>query len=115
MQKSGGISVGGNFQGQGGELSLDISSIKGNRNGDIEYGDTMTEIKMGSKEKPYPILLQFMNISDALEPEFWTSRPEEACTLDSINHFSTKQRNLAKARAEYADYKGINQLIGNSA
>lgn len=75
-------------------------------------GETLDKITQGTKEIPYPITLKFINISDAFLPKYWAAHLEEGCTHGSINDFSTKQRNLDRALAGYADFKGVNELKG---
>lgn len=107
MQKSGGIKVGGAYQGQGGSISLDISKIKTSGRNSSSYGSQVIAFTIGTMKKPYPIYLTLNNISELLRPEYWSSwRNYKKLGI------AQKMRNLQRAFEGYADYEGVHELKG---
>lgn len=107
FQASGGISVGGNVNGQGGSLGLDIGYINANGNNYTKYTTKFSGFIIGTKKNPFPIYLSLWNISEALRPEYWTT----LATYESLG-IDQKKRNLERALADYADYEGVDTLTG---
>lgn len=112
-QKSGGIKLGGEYSGYGGQLELDISKITLNNKKSSSYGTKVTSFTIGSTTKPYPISLTLRNISETLNPEYWTSLPEEGVSFDTLG-IEQKKENLERALADYADYENVGEIKGKT-
>jgi hypothetical protein len=110
-QKSGGFSFGGNYNGFGGSLGLDISKIDVTGNKHSRFSSLVNSFNIGTKNNPFPIYLNLLNISEVLKPEYWSTLPEERVTYRSLG-ISQKKRHLERALADYADYEGVDELKG---
>ena len=111
LQKSGGFTFGGNLNGQGGSLGLDASKIDTSRNNHSKFSSQISAFNIGTRKNPFPIHLRLWNISEVLRPEYWTTLPEAGVTHESLG-ISQKKKNLERALADYADYKGVDELKG---
>lgn len=111
VQKSGGIKLGGEVSGNGGQLELDIGKISLSNKNSSSFGRKLTTIVTGTREKPYPIKLTLRNISEALRPEFWNVLSDNGTTYSSLG-IAQKYINLERALADYADYEGVDEIKG---
>ncbi len=111
IQRSGGISFGGNFNGFGGSLDLDIGTLNANAENSSKFRTRVTSFHIGSAENPVPISLKLMDISDALRQDYWSSLRGTSRSYSNLS-IATKRENLAKALNDYADYLGVPDLSG---
>lgn len=114
FQTGGGASLGVNVNGFGGSLGLDISVLEHSKRNTSKTNIRTKLISAGSRAVPLPISLVLRNISEALDPEYWTNSLQDGVTYRSLG-IACKQENLVKALEDYPDFEGAKELTGIAA
>lgn len=112
LQNSGGIQFGGNFNGFGGSLDLDIGSLKIDSRSSNNFGSRVTSFNIGTERSPVPITLKLIPISDALRQEYWSQLERTSKSYRRLK-IAAKRANLMRALEDYADYVGATELKGS--
>ena len=81
--------------------------MKVDEDSDSTLSTQVTTFNIGSRENPYPIYIDLMDIGDTLKQQYWTNKMYKRYRIVQ------KKSYLMRALEDYADFEGVKELKGN--
>ena len=120
-QNSAGVTIGGDYSGVSGSISLNIETLDKTVDTNTRIGESLTQFKIGSEDVPMPIKIQLVTIDKVMASSFWDDSEWSEINQKRthlhralLNYAANKEAHIADGRLMHAHNNIIIMLFGAS-